>query len=53
MRIVFVDTIESSFGKDYEMTGELPKPKKVVSPWVSPFANDKKNDLKNIVFFNY
>ena len=42
MRSVFVDTIESSFGKDYEMTVEPPKPKKVVSPWVGPLANDKK-----------
>jgi len=31
-----------SFGKDYEITVELPKPKKIVSPWVGPFVNDKK-----------
>jgi len=37
MRTVFVDTIESSFGKDYEMIVELPKPKKVVSPWINNF----------------
>ncbi len=44
MRTIFVNTIESSLGKNHEIIKELPIPKKIVSPWM--------NDLKNIQYLN-
>jgi len=37
MRTIFVNTIESSLGKNHEIIKELPIPKKIVSPWMNNF----------------
>ena len=35
LRFIFVNTIESSLGKNHEIIKELPIPKKIVSPWIN------------------